>query len=165
MRKAIFFDRDGIINEVNLIDGKPYPPKNLHDIRIIPGIREIMHLAMRFEYLVIVVTNQPDVGKSKRKRKEVEKINQYLMDNLPIDEFFVCWHKDADNCECRKPKVGLFLQAQTKYNIDFSKSYVVGDRWKDIEAGQSLGCKTVFVNYNYNEKQPANPTYTVKYIY
>lgn len=153
-KKAVFLDRDGVLNRVCLKAGKPYPPANLSELEIIPGVEEALFALQQAGYLLIVVTNQPDVARGITSQHTVEEINQYLSEHLPIDEFRTCFHDNADACECRKPKPGALLAAAQAYGIDQSKSYMVGDRWRDIEAGLRAGCKTIFIDYGYDEKQP-----------
>ena len=87
------------------------------------------------------------------------------MKKLPLDNIYTCFHDDSDYCDCRKPKPGAILKASKKYNIDLSQSFMIGDRWKDIEAGKKAGCKTIFINYNYSEKKPNNYDYKVSSLY
>jgi D-glycero-D-manno-heptose 1,7-bisphosphate phosphatase len=105
-------------------------------------------------FLLIVVTNQPDVARGTTQKKVVEAINSSLASKLPIDEFFTCFHDNVDDCECRKPKPGALLAAAEKHGIDLAASFMVGDRWRDIEAGYRAGCQTLFIDYGYDEKQP-----------
>ena len=162
MLKAVFLDRDGVINKVSVVDGKPYPPRNLDELELIPGVDQAILQLRDRGYFCIVVTNQPDVARGKTSKETVESINQFLIQHLAIHEIVSCYHDDHENCGCRKPKPGSLLKAALKYNIDLNKSFMVGDRWRDIEAGQNAGCKTFFIDYQYNEKQPQNPTYKVK---
>ena len=161
MRRAIFLDRDGVINSSIVIAGKPYAPSNFDQLRILPGVDLALNLFRENDYLSIVVTNQPDVARGKATLDSVEEINQFLFKNLPLDEFYSCYHDDGDGCECRKPKAGLILLASKNHNISLRESYMVGDRWRDIEAGINAGCKTIFIDYDYDEKRPIKPTYTV----
>jgi D-glycero-D-manno-heptose 1,7-bisphosphate phosphatase len=105
-------------------------------------------------FLLIVVTNQPDVARGTTQKEVVEAINLSLASKLPIDEFFTCFHDNVDDCECRKPKPGALLAAAEKHGIDLAASFMVGDRWRDIEAGYRAGCQTLFIDYGYDEKQP-----------
>jgi D-glycero-D-manno-heptose 1,7-bisphosphate phosphatase len=162
MLKAVFLDRDGVINKASVVDGKPYPPRNLDELELIPGVDQAILQLRDRGYFCIVVTNQPDVARGKTSKETVESINQFLIQHLAIHEIISCYHDDHENCGCRKPKPGSLLKAALKYNIDLNKSFMVGDRWRDIEAGQNAGCKTFFIDYQYNEKQPQNPTYKVK---
>jgi D-glycero-D-manno-heptose 1,7-bisphosphate phosphatase len=162
MLKAVFLDRDGVINKASVVDGKPYPPRNLDELELLPGVDQAILQLRDRGYFCIVVTNQPDVARGKTSKETVESINQFLIQHLAIHEIISCYHDDHENCGCRKPKPGSLLKAALKYNIDLNKSFMVGDRWRDIEAGQNAGCKTFFIDYQYNEKQPQNPTYKVK---
>jgi len=162
MLKAVFLDRDGVINKASIIDGKPYPPRNLDELELIPGVDQAILQLRDRGYFCIVVTNQPDVARGKTSKETVESINQFIIQHLAIHEIISCYHDDYENCDCRKPKPGSLLKAALKYNINLNKSFMVGDRWRDIEAGQNAGCKTFFIDYQYNEKQPQNPTYKVK---
>lgn len=161
MRRAVFLDRDGVINRAIVRDGKPYPPASLVELDILPGVHEALQKLHDANYLLIVVTNQPDVARGTSKRGDVELINTYLSSQLPIDDFKTCFHDSGDKCNCRKPLPGSLLEAAQEHNIDLSKSFMVGDRWRDIEAGSSAGCKTFFINYHYAEKTPDAPDFVV----
>jgi D-glycero-D-manno-heptose 1,7-bisphosphate phosphatase len=160
-RRAVFLDRDGVLNRVIIRAGKPYPPATLAEVEILPETRtalEILHLA---GYLLIVATNQPDVARGSQTRQNVEAIHAYLQANLPIDKFMVCYHDDQDHCSCRKPAPGLLLEAAKQGYIDLSRSFMIGDRWRDVEAGQRAGCKAIFIDYDYDEFQPQAPDFRV----
>ena len=154
---AVFLDRDGIINRALVRDGKPYPPAQLNYFEILPGsVTSLLRLA-EFGYVLIGVTNQPDVARGTQSREVVESFNALIQSTLPVRDIFVCYHDNADHCDCRKPKPGLILQATDKYDLDLSNSWMVGDRWKDIAAGQVLGLKTIFVDYHYTETYEGTP--------
>jgi D-glycero-D-manno-heptose 1,7-bisphosphate phosphatase len=160
--QAVFLDRDGVINRAYLKNGKPHPPTNLSELEILPGVAESLEKLYVLGFKVIVITNQPDVARGVTEKIVVEKINAFLYENLKIDEFKVCYHDDSDFCNCRKPNPGALIEASNQYLIDLHSSYMVGDRWKDILAGQRAGCKTIFIQYNYKEMQPEYPSYIVK---
>jgi len=160
MKKAIFLDRDGVINSSAVVDGKPHTPKNLEELKILPGVEAALVMLRESGYLCIVITNQPDVARGKVTMESVEELNNHLRERLAIDDIYACYHDDEDKCECRKPKPGAILGASQMYNINLNESYMIGDRWRDIEAGQSAGCKTVFIDYSYDEKRPVGHTYT-----
>lgn len=151
MNKAVFWDRDGVLNEVKIIDGLPHPPDCLEHLQLKFGIRQLMDKICKMGYLNICVTNQPDFSRGNTTKENIEKINQAILDYLPLDDLFVCYHDYKDNCFCRKPKHGLLIIASEKYNIDFYRSWMVGDRTKDMMAGRSAGCKTIFLDCNYSE--------------
>ena len=142
-------------------DGKPYPPASLEELEILPGVHEALQKLHDANYLLVVVTNQPDVARGTSKREDVELINAFLSSELPIDDFKTCYHDGEDKCNCRKPLPGALLEAAQEYNIDLSKSFMVGDRWRDVEAGVSAGCKTFFINYRYAEQKPDAPDFIV----
>jgi len=162
MKKAIFLDRDGVVNSSIVVDGKPYPPRSLDQLEILPGVENALLKFRENGYLCIVITNQPDVARGKVSLQSVEELNQYLLSKLAIDDVYSCYHDDKDQCECRKPKPGAIIDAGQKYDIDLINSYMIGDRWRDVEAGLSAGCKTAFIDYNYNEKRPVGHTYSVE---
>ena len=149
---AVFLDRDGIINRAIVRNGKPYPPDRLEELEILPGIAASLPRLANSGYVLIGVTNQPDVARGTQSRQTVESFNALILSTLPIREIFVCYHDNSDDCDCRKPKPGLILRAAQKYGLDLSHSWMVGDRWKDIAAGQAVGLKTIFVDYHYAEK-------------
>jgi D-sedoheptulose 7-phosphate isomerase len=156
-RKAVFLDRDGVINRAVIRNGKPYPPSSLKELEVLPGTEAALRDLKARGFELLVVTNQPDVARGQQSRANVETINQALASSLPLDDIFVCYHTDEDNCACRKPKPGLLLEGAGKYNIDLAQSFLVGDRWRDIEAGCNAGCKTVLVDSGYNEREPSHP--------
>ncbi len=149
--RAVFLDRDGILNQAIVEQGKPHPPSMLEQVRIVPGIDIALKELEEAGYLMVGITNQPDVARGTQSRSMVESINSYILSHLPVTEILVCYHDDKDNCECRKPRPGLILQAARRYGVDLSQSWMVGDRWKDISAGRAAGLKTIFVNYHYEE--------------
>lgn len=163
-KRAVFLDRDGIINKAIVTNGHPYPPLRIKDVYLTEGIKKLIEMWHNENYLVIVITNQPDISSHIITENKVNKINSYLKSLIWFDDIFLCPHSDKDNCNCRKPKTGLLEEAKKKYHIDFSKSYMVGDRKKDIEAGKNVGCKTIFVDYQYDEEKPYKPDYIVKSI-
>jgi D-glycero-D-manno-heptose 1,7-bisphosphate phosphatase len=165
MKKAIFLDRDGVINKVELINGKPYPPMSIDGLVLLPKVNESLEFLKNAGYLLIVITNQPDVTRGKANREAIEFIHEFMKKTLPLNDIFTCYHDDHDNCSCRKPKPGNILEAANLYDIDLQKSFMIGDRWRDIEAGIKAGCKTFFIDYGYQEKKPTNYDFKVKSLY
>ena len=156
-RRAVFFDRDGVLNEALIRDRKPYPPRDLSEFHIPPGAREDLEQLRRLGFVLIVVTNQPDVARGSVQGAAVEAMNQHLRRELPLDDILVCYHDDADQCDCRKPKPGMLLQSATKFGINLGESFLVGDRWRDLDAGHAAGCFTVWIDHQYDERGPAHP--------
>lgn len=150
--KAVFLDRDGVLNNAVIVDGKPYPPKSVNELVIAEGVKEGLLQLKELDYLLIVITNQPDVARGTTPMKTVDDINNYLKQELIIDDIYCCVHDSRDNCECRKPKLGMILAAVQKWNIDLEHSFMVGDRWRDIETGINAGVRTILIDYGYSEK-------------
>src|SRR5262249_2073394 len=139
-RRAVFLDRDGVINDAIVRGDRPYPPAAVDELRIPPGTADALARLKQQDFLLIVVTNQPDVARGKQQRDTVDEIPRRLRAELPLDDVFTCFHDDADACDCRKPRPGLLLRAAREYGIDLSRSYMAGDRWRDIDAGANAGC-------------------------
>jgi D-glycero-D-manno-heptose 1,7-bisphosphate phosphatase len=155
-KRAVFLDRDGVINEAIIRDGKPYPPAGVHETVIVPDAQLSLSRLKQHGFLLIVVTNQPDVARRSVSQGVVEGIHRFLSSHLPVDDFFVCFHDDKDKCDCRKPLPGLLLSAAAKYRLDVKGCYLIGDRWRDIDAGVAAGCRTVLIDYHYNEQSAAS---------
>jgi D-glycero-D-manno-heptose 1,7-bisphosphate phosphatase len=151
---AVFLDRDGVLNEPIVREGKPYPPAGVEELRIYPEAAAALARLKTAGFLLIVVTNQPDVARGAQSREAVEAVNRAIAAALPIDGFFVCWHDDPDGCDCRKPKPGLLTQAAARHGIDLSRSFLIGDRWRDMDAGAAAGCRTVLIDRRYAERAP-----------
>lgn len=149
--KAIFLDSDGVLNTAMIRDGKPMSPVTLEQLEIPDEVRSALDLLKREGYLLICVTNKPDVERGLMTREMVESIYKKMRGELPLDDVFICY---AEASDCYKPKPGLLLEAAKKYNIDLAQSYMVGDRWRDVGAGQNAGCKTVWIDRHYTEKKP-----------
>ncbi|MBX9810879.1 MAG: HAD family hydrolase [Burkholderiales bacterium] len=161
-RRAVFLDRDGVINRAVVRKGKPYPPAGLEELEILPGVGEALARLKAAGFVLVVVSNQPDVARGTTARDAVETINAKLAESLPVNDFRVCYHDSSDSCDCRKPKPGMLLAAARDHGIDLSSSFMVGDRWRDVEAGRRAGCRTLFIDYAYDEQQPEACDYRVK---
>jgi len=156
-RRAIFLDRDGVLNRVVLRNGKPHPPVSIDEFQILNDVQKSLAELASHGFLLFVVTNQPDVARGTQQRSVVDAMHQVLREALPLDGIYVCFHDDADECECRKPKPGLLLIAAAEHGISLSGSYMVGDRWRDVDAGQRAGCRTVWIDCGYTERGPSIP--------
>ena len=152
--KAVFLDRDGVLNLPMVRDGTPHPPAAVDELEVYPDAAEALRRLKQAGYLLIVVTNQPDVARGTQTREAVDQINAALGKALPIDEFLVCPHDDAANCLCRKPKPGMVLEAAARHTVDLGRSFLVGDRWRDIDCGARAGVRTVFIERGYGERAP-----------
>ena len=162
VNRAVFLDRDGVINRAIVKAGKPYPPASVSELEALPGVREALVRLRQAGWRLIVVTNQPDVARGTQTRKAVELIHRRLLElGLPLDEFLVCYHDSADACACRKPRPGLLLAAAHEHRLHLAACYLVGDRWRDVEAGQRAGCRSIFIDHGYNERRPEQPFISV----
>ena len=161
--KAIFLDRDGVTNKAIILDNKPFSPKTIKEVVLGDGIRDLITFFKKKGYMIFVVTNQPDVARGNNTRKNVFEINEFLRRELGLDDIMTCFH-DGNNCMCRKPKPGMLNNLALLYGIDTSKSIMIGDRESDIEAGASAGCKTIFVDYGYDENRPIKADIVVNNI-
>jgi len=159
--KAVFLDRDGTLNRATVKKGRPSPPTSLEEIKLITGTKEAISLLKALNFIPIVITNQPDLARGITTLSRIEQVNEVIHRELNIEYFYMCLHDDNDNCFCRKPKAGLLLKAALDLEIDLTCSIMVGDRWRDIEAGQNVGCDCYFIDYNYNETKPNQPFQTV----
>ena len=161
MRRAVFLDRDGVINRAIVRQGKPHPPSAVSELEILAGVPDALARLRAAGFRLIVVTNQPDVARGTQTRAQVEALHAVLHSHLPLDEFRVCYHDDADGCACRKPQPGLLLEAAREHGLSLAASFIVGDRWRDIEAGQRAGCAALFIDYEYAERRPRLPYVSV----
>jgi D-glycero-D-manno-heptose 1,7-bisphosphate phosphatase len=150
-QRAVFLDRDGVINEATIRNGKPYPPASVEDTVIVQDAAASLKRLKQHGFLLCVVTNQPDVRRGTTSKEAVARIHEFLFANLPLDDVFVCYHDDDDRCGCRKPLPGLLLDAAAKHGIDLTNSYLIGDRWRDVGAGTAAGCSTVLIDRHYQE--------------
>jgi D-glycero-D-manno-heptose 1,7-bisphosphate phosphatase len=157
MKKAVFLDRDGVVNESLVVDGIPRPPKSIADVVIIEGVIQGIELLVSHGFVPVVVTNQPDVARGSATRSQINGINSFIGRSTGIKYFYTCFHDDIDLCVCRKPAPGLLFNASKELDLDLINSFLVGDRWRDITAGQAAGCKTFFIDYSYSEKLPQKP--------
>ena len=163
-RRAVFLDRDGVINRALEREGKPYASASLDEFEILPDVSEACLRLKRAGFLLIVATNQPDVGRGTLKQKAVEEIHAEMCRRLPIDRVEVCYHpgKGLSDCDCRKPKPGMLLRAARELNIDPLRSWMVGDRWRDVDCGHAAGCRTIFIDRGYAEELKQQPEFRVK---
>ena len=145
MNKAIFLDRDGVLNKLIIRNGKAQAPYTMEEFELYPGVVEALKIIKDAGYLTIVVTNQPDVARGWVKKESVDEVNAKIKELLPIDEIKVCFHTNEDKCHCRKPMAGMLLDAAKDWDIDLAKSYMIGDRYGDISAGVKAGCKTILI--------------------
>jgi D-glycero-D-manno-heptose 1,7-bisphosphate phosphatase len=155
--RAVFLDRDGVLNRTFIRDGISHPPTSMDQLQIVDDAASSLAALKAAGFLLIVVTNQPDVARGRQSREFVEQVHETLRSELPLDAFFVCFHDNADQCDCRKPKPGLVLRAATEYGVPLNESFLIGDRWRDVDAGFAAGVRTVLIDYGYEEPEPEHP--------
>ena len=161
---AVFLDRDGVINRPLERDGLPYPPASLKEFEILPDVPAACARLKQAGFLLVVVTNQPDVGRGTLKKEIVEAIHAEMCRRLPIDRVEVCYHpgKGQSDCDCRKPKPGMLLRAARELGIDLVQSWMVGDRWRDIDCGHAAGCRMIFIDHGYTEALKQQPDFRAR---
>ncbi len=150
---AVFLDRDGIINRAIVVDGKPYAPRDLKDFHFYPAVQQEISRLRSYGFVIVVVTNQPDVGNRLVEKELVEKMHDRMEQELGIDCVKTCFHSQTENCDCRKPEPGMLLEAAQDLNLGLPDSFIIGDRKSDVEAGKAAGCKTIFVDRGYRPEE------------
>lgn len=163
--RCVFLDRDGVLNKANVRNGKPYPPNTPEDLELAPGAASGCDRLKQAGFRLVVVTNQPDVGRGKQTREVVEAINHRLVELIPaLDRVEVCFHAGAehgDPCDCRKPKPGMLERAAAALDIELSASWMIGDRWQDVDCAHAAGCRAVFIDHGYREPLREKPEFVV----
>lgn len=166
MHRAVFLDRDGVLN-ATFVDGVgvPRPPADVSELRLEEGALEACTRLKAAGFVLVAVTNQPDVARGTTTREQVDAINARLAEWLPLDEIAVCFHDDADGCACRKPAPGLLRDAAARLGLDLPASYMVGDRWSDVAAGKRAGCRTVLIQRGYSGSGDISPDHTAESLF
>ena len=158
LRRAIFLDRDGVLNAaMRDPEGRPLPPRSAAQLAILPGVPEACAALRQAGFLLIGCTNQPDIARGTTPRAFIDWVNAQVVTAAGLDEMRLCPHDDADRCRCRKPLPGMLIDAAAEHGIDLGSSWMVGDRFRDVEAGHAAGCRTLFIDCGYGERPPALP--------
>jgi D-glycero-D-manno-heptose 1,7-bisphosphate phosphatase len=165
VRRAVFLDRDGVINRPVVRNGKPHPPSNAKDFELYDDVAEGCARLKTASFALVVITNQPDVGRGIQSRAAIEAMHLKLQSAVPsLDRIETCYHggeRYGQPCDCRKPRPGLILQAAAELNINLKESCVIGDRWRDIDCAHAAGCRAIFIDRGYKEKLREKPDFTV----
>ena len=159
--RAVFLDRDGVLNVSEVRGGKPYAPRRLEDFHLYPEGFAALTRLRQAGFKLFVVTNQPDIGNKQVERSVVDAMNARLAESLPIDHVYMCPHSQTDGCSCRKPRPGMLIEAAERYGVDLASSFMVGDRYGDVAAGHAANCRTVFIDRGYIETPSQNPDWSV----
>lgn len=162
-KRAVFLDRDGVLNPSVVRDGKPYPPATVEEFTISPEAAGACQILKNAGFILVVATNQPDVGRGTQKRDVVEAMHATLQRELPIDRIEVSYDSghEIPPSEFRKPRPGMLLRAARELRLDLAACWMVGDRWRDIDCGHAAGCRTVFINRGYVEELRQAPDFIV----
>jgi len=164
-RRAVFMDRDGTLNAAVVRNGKPYPPATIAEFQLLPGVAEACRQLHSAGYVLVVATNQPDVSRGTQAQATVEAMHAHLQKLIPeIARIEVCYDAGGTTppSAFRKPAPGMLLHAAAELGLDLTRSWMVGDRWRDVDCGASAGCRTVFLNWGYDEKLRTPPDFTVR---
>jgi D-glycero-D-manno-heptose 1,7-bisphosphate phosphatase len=161
--RAVFLDRDGVINRTLEHDRFPHAPTSLGEFEIYPEVPEACRRLKQAGFLLVVATNQPDVGRGTLKQEVVETMHAEMCRQLPLNRVEACYHpgRGLSHCDCRKPKPGMLLRAARELGIDLAQSWMVGDRWRDVDCGRAAGCRTVFIDRGYAEELKHQPDFRV----
>jgi D-glycero-D-manno-heptose 1,7-bisphosphate phosphatase len=163
--RAVFLDRDGVLVIPEMRDGRSFAPRRLEQFRVYPEANAALGRLKQAGYLLVVVTNQPEVGRGLISRFTLKQMHDRLCQELPIDRIEVCCHTRTDNCSCRKPKPGMLVSAAREWGIELNDSFMVGDRASDVAAGIAVGCKTIFIDLEYvSEPKPESYSYRARSI-
>jgi D-glycero-D-manno-heptose 1,7-bisphosphate phosphatase len=160
--KAVFLDRDGVINVTVFRQGAERAPQDMSEFAYVEGVQSTLTALHDRGYVLLVCTNQPDVARGWQSRDQVVEFHARIQRELPVSGIYACFHDDAQDCECRKPKPGLIHQGGRQFNIDYARSFMIGDRWKDIEAGRAAGCRTVYVRHPRDTADAHDPDYEIR---
>ena len=165
VRRAVFLDRDGVLNRVTIRSGTPLPPSHVEEFELYDDVPDGCARLKAANFLLVVITNQPDVGRGTQSREAVEAMNLKMQSALPLlDRVEICYHageRYGQPCDCRKPRPALILRASAELNIDLSASYVIGDRWRDIDCARAAGCRAIFIERGYKEKLREAPDFII----
>jgi D-glycero-D-manno-heptose 1,7-bisphosphate phosphatase len=166
VRRAVFLDRDGVLNHAVVRDGMPFPPQRLAEFEVDEDAPSGCARLKAAGFVLIVVTNQPDVARGTQSRDEVNAMHDKLRELIPaLDAIEVCWHggeKYGDLCDCRKPRPGMLVRSAPRFGVDVSRSFLIGDRWRDIDCAHAAGCTAVFIERGYREPLRAKPHIVVR---
>jgi len=164
-RRAVFLDRDGVINRVAIRNGTPHPPSDVEEFELYEDVPDGCAQLKAANFLLVVITNQPDVGRGTQSREAVEAMNLKMKSALPLlDRIEICYHageRYGQPCGCRKPRPGLILRAVAELNIDPKRSFVIGDRWRDVDCARAAGCRAILIQRGYTETLRDAPDFTV----
>ena len=156
-RRAVFLDRDGVLNRAYVENGVPVPPRTADRFELLPGVVETCRAFAEAGLALVVVTNQPDLARGALDVDELEAMHTLLRAELPLDDVVVCPHDGKEGCWCRKPRPGMILDAARRLGLDLDHSVAVGDRWRDIDAAHRAGVASVWIDWGLGEPLKDSP--------
>ncbi len=159
--KAVFLDRDGVINLTVFRKGAERAPQDMSEFAYVEGVHATLAALQARGYVLLVCTNQPDVARGWQDRDQVLAFHAKIERELPVSRVYACFHDDVDACACRKPKPGLLVQGSDEFGLDLQQSWMIGDRSKDIEAGKAAGCRTIYLRHDHDTAQSGSPDYEI----
>jgi D-glycero-D-manno-heptose 1,7-bisphosphate phosphatase len=164
LRPAIFLDRDGTLNVQVVRGGKPYPPANIDEFQLFADVPNACRALKHAGYVLVVTTNQPDVGRGDQTVEHVEAMHQRLRELLPeVDRIEVCYDPGrGEMSRRRKPEPGMILDAAEALGLDLARSWMIGDRWRDVDCGRRAGLRTVFIDFGYDEELREKPDHVAR---
>jgi D-glycero-D-manno-heptose 1,7-bisphosphate phosphatase len=156
VNRAVFLDRDGVINQVIIRDGEVFSPRSREEFLFIEESVQAIKYLKKAGFIVIVVTNQPDIARKRLSSDDLQWMTGKIMEVTEVDDIVICYHDDSDACPCRKPKAGMLLESSKKWKVDLSRSFMIGDTWKDVKVGQNAGCIPILLDAPYNKDVVCN---------
>lgn len=163
-KKAVFLDRDGVINAIVSRGGKLSVPFSVNEFKVIEGAREAVALLKAHGFVCIVVTNQPDIARGNLSEKNLSAIHKYMQKETGVEAVYFCPHSKDGECNCKKPAMGMVQDAVREHGIVLAESWLVGDRWRDIQMAKNAGLKSILVVTDATKEDvvPMEPDYSVK---
>jgi D-glycero-D-manno-heptose 1,7-bisphosphate phosphatase len=150
VRRAVFLDRDGVLVETEVRDGAAYAVTTLAEFRVVPDAAEQVARLRAAGLVCIVFTNQPEVARGTIAPEVLAAMHNVLRAAVPLDDVYVCPHDEGDGCACRKPRPGMLHDAAARWDVSLADSFVIGDRWRDVDAGRAAGCYAVLLEREYS---------------
>lgn len=155
-RRAVFLDRDGVLVREVVVDGEALAPVSLSAFRLVPDAAAQTLRLRQAGLRCLVFTNQPEVARGSLSTTTLDAMHRELRDAVAVDQIYVCPHQDGDGCACRKPGVGMLTTGAQDWEVQLDESFVIGDRWRDIEAGRAVGCFTILIDRPYSACETAD---------
>jgi D-glycero-D-manno-heptose 1,7-bisphosphate phosphatase len=149
MKRAVFIERDAILNEVKNGPKQQISPLTLEEFKVNLAAKEPMQKLKAAGFVLIATTNQPGLSRGYQSRRELDRMHDLLRRTFPLDDILVCPHDEADHCPCRKPRPGLLIEAAFKWHINLDHSFVISDKWQDAEAARTAGCTSLLIKSPY----------------